>query len=602
MYRTSFSAPPHYGDVETGPQLSAPLLPQKGTTNAIWAIAAVAMVATASLVALNTSTSTSLHTTTATTRFVPFLQPASQGNAQSNLISMRQIVPSSSVPATQEEVASVGPTFSLALPLALIASAAGLLWGIQRSSSIAILPTISAKDVQALRQESGAGMMDCKKALAENDGDFQKAAEWLRKKGITSADKKASRIAAEGAVAQYIHMGSRIGVLIEVNCETDFVARGEVFKNLVKDLAMQVAACQSVTVVATTDVDPAWLEKERAIEMEKEDLKSKPQQIREKMVEGRMQKLVKEVALLEQPFIKDQNKLVSEVVKEAIAATGENIKVRRFAKFVLGEGLEKRSDDFAAEVAAQTEAAAKKAAEAKPAEEAKPVEEKKAEAEAGPAVQVSAKAVSELRKKSGAGMMDCKKALAATNSDIEAAAEWLRKKGLVSAEKKAGRIAAEGLVTSYIHIGDRLGVLLELNCETDFVARGDAFKQLAADLAMQVAACNVTVVAPEDVDPVWLAKEREIEMGKEDLQAKPEQIRAKIVEGRMQKRVKEVALLEQPFIKDQDKTVNEVLKAAVATIGENIKVRRFAKFVLGEGLEKRSNNFAEEVAAATGKA
>jgi len=456
-------------------------------------------------------------------------------------------------------------------------------------------PKISAKDVQALRKQSGAGMMDCKKALIENDGDVEKAADWLRKKGMASAGKKASRIAAEGAVSQYIHMGSRMGVILEVNCETDFVARGDVFKGLVADLAMQIAACPTVTAVSVEDVDPEFLAKEREIELGKEDLKSKPENIREKMVEGRMAKLAREMALLEQPFVKDPTKTVGDVVKEAIAATGENIKVRRFDKFVLGEGLEKREDDFAAEVAAQTQMKAPAPA---------PPKEEKAEekAEEKPKVAISAKDVSALRKVSGAGMMDCKKALQENGGDVDAAAEWLRKKGLASADKKAGRIAAEGAVGSYIHPGSRLGVLIEVNCETDFVARGDAFKELVADLAMQVAACeSVTVVAPEDVDPAFLAQERAIEMGKEDLQSKPENIREKIVEGRMAKRVNEVALLEQPFIKDTDQTVGEVVKAAVAKIGENIKVRRFVKYNLGEGLEKRTEDFAAEVAAATGQ-
>eukprot|EP00668_Euglena_longa_P042700 GGOE01056530.1.p1 GENE.GGOE01056530.1~~GGOE01056530.1.p1 ORF type:complete len:600 (-),score=160.76 GGOE01056530.1:218-1786(-) len=518
-------------------------------------------------------------------------------SAQSNFLLASErsddLIFDTNVPARQHGGMSFVPIW--AFPLGICALATAFLLGIGKAASIATGAATSAKDVQALRLQCGAGMMDCKNALEQNGGDFQQAAEWLRKKGITSADKKTSRIAAEGVIGQYIHMGSRIGVLIEVNCETDFVARGEVFKSLVENLAMQVAACQNVTIIDTNDADPVWLAKECEIEMGKEDLKSKPQQIREKIVEGRVQKRVKEIALLEQPFIRDQDKTVSEVVKEAIAAVGEKIKVRRFAKFVLGEGLEKRSSNFAADVAAQAEIAAKKVTEANPTEE---LQASPAETDA---MQVSAKTVSELRRKSAAGILDCKKALEATNGDMDAAAEWLRKKGLVSAHKKASRIAAEGMVTSYIHTGNRLGVLLELNCETDFVARGDAFNQLAADLAMQVAACDVLVVAAEDVDPSWLAKEREIEMGKEDLKSKPEQIRAKIVEGRVQKRVKEVALLEQPFIKDQDKTVKEVLKAAISTIGENIKIRRFERFVLGEGLEKRSNNFAEEVAATTGK-
>jgi elongation factor Ts len=213
---------------------------------------------------------------------------------------------------------------------------------------------ISAAAVKQLRDASGAGMMDCKKALAECGGDVEVAKEFLRKKGLASADKKAGRVAAEGAVGAYIHAGARLGVLVEVNCETDFVARGDKFKELVNDIAMQIAACPAVTVVSENDVSAETLAKEREIEMGKEDLASKPEAIRAKIVDGRVAKIAKELALLEQPFIKDTNKTVAEHIKESVAAIGENIQVRRFGRFVLGEGLEKRSEDFAAEVAAQT--------------------------------------------------------------------------------------------------------------------------------------------------------------------------------------------------------------------------------------------------------
>jgi elongation factor Ts len=213
---------------------------------------------------------------------------------------------------------------------------------------------ISAKLVKDLRQASGAGMMDCKKALAECGGDLEAAKDYLRKKGLASADKKAGRIAAEGSVASYIHAGSKLGVLVEVNCETDFVARGEKFQELVNDIAMQIAACPQIEVVSTDDVSAAMLEREKAIEMEKEDLKSKPEEIREKIVQGRLDKIAKEMALLEQPFIKDTSKTVAEVIKESIASIGENIQVGRFDRYVLGEGIEKATTDFAAEVAAQT--------------------------------------------------------------------------------------------------------------------------------------------------------------------------------------------------------------------------------------------------------
>ena len=230
-----------------------------------------------------------------------------------------------------------------------------------------------------------------------------------------------------------------------------------------------------------------------------------------------------------------------------------------------------------------------------------PAEEKPAEDDK-PAVAVSAAMVKELRGLTGAGMMDCKKALKETGGDVAEAEIFLKKKGMASADKKAGRTAAEGLVSSYIHAGSRIGVLLELNCETDFVARNPEFKELVDDFAMQIAASpNVEYVSVDDADQEFLAKEREIEMGKEDLQSKPENIRAQIVEGRMAKLVKEKALLEQPYIIDTEKTVGEALKEKVSKLGENMQVRRFVRFNLGEGIEKKSMSFADEVAEQMGK-
>jgi elongation factor Ts len=212
---------------------------------------------------------------------------------------------------------------------------------------------ISAKMVKELRDKTGAGMMDCKKALKENDGDIQKSIEWLRQKGIASAAKKEGRVAAEGLVDSYIHTGGRVGVLVEVNCETDFVARRDEFKTLVRDIAMQVAACPNVEYVKTDDIPSADLEKEKEIEMGREDLAGKPENIREKIVIGRIEKRKKELSLMDQPFIKDQNITVEELVKQAVAQLGENIQVRRFQRFVLGEGIEKEESNFAEEVAAQ---------------------------------------------------------------------------------------------------------------------------------------------------------------------------------------------------------------------------------------------------------
>ncbi|MBP0007172.1 MULTISPECIES: translation elongation factor Ts [Roseofilum] len=212
---------------------------------------------------------------------------------------------------------------------------------------------ISAKLVKELREKTGAGMMDCKKALTENDGDLEKASEWLRKKGIASAGKKSSRVAAEGLVDSYIHTGGRIGVLVEVNCETDFVARGEAFQTLVRNIAMQIAACPNVEYVSIDQIPAQIVEKEKAIEMERDDLAKKPDNIKEKIVAGRIEKRLKELTLLDQAYVKDQAKTVGELVTETIAQLGENIQVRRFARFVLGEGIEKEESNFAEEVAAQ---------------------------------------------------------------------------------------------------------------------------------------------------------------------------------------------------------------------------------------------------------
>ena len=216
--------------------------------------------------------------------------------------------------------------------------------------------------------------------------------------------------------------------------------------------------------------------------------------------------------------------------------------------------------------------------------------------------EISAKLVKELREKTGAGMMKCKKALTESNGDMTKAIEWLRKKGASTADKKAGRVAAEGLVESYIHTGGRIGVLVEVNCETDFVARGEQFHVLVKDIAMQIAACpNVEYVRASEIPEELIAKEKEIEMGREDLAKKPDNIKEKIVQGRIDKRIKELCLLDQPFIKDQSITIDELVKKTVAKLGENIQVRRFSRFVLGEGIEKEEKNFAEEVAAQTGQ-
>jgi len=208
---------------------------------------------------------------------------------------------------------------------------------------------------------------------------------------------------------------------------------------------------------------------------------------------------------------------------------------------------------------------------------------------------VSAAMVKELREKTGAGMMDCKKALEDANGNIEKAVEILREKGLAKAAKKSGRIAAEGLVDSYIH-GGRIGVLVEVNSETDFVAKNDEFKQFVRDIAMQVAAANPQYIRREEVSAESIQKEKEILRAQALNEGKPEKIVDKMVEGRIEKYFKEVCLLEQPFIRDPEITIQELLNEKIAKIGENINIRRFVRFEVGEGIEKKEENFAEEVA------
>jgi elongation factor Ts len=212
--------------------------------------------------------------------------------------------------------------------------------------------SVTPQMVKELRERTGAGMMDCKNALAETGGDVEKAIDFLRKKGLASAAKKAGRVTAEGAVGSYIHAGGKIGVLVEVNCETDFVARTDEFQELVKDIAMHVAAADP-RFVRREEVTADVLERERAIVRERTLAEGKPEKVVDKIVEGRMDKFFAESVLLEQPFIKEPDKTVGDLVAERIAKIGENIQVRRFARFKLGEGIEKKSADFAAEVRAQ---------------------------------------------------------------------------------------------------------------------------------------------------------------------------------------------------------------------------------------------------------
>ena len=215
---------------------------------------------------------------------------------------------------------------------------------------------ITAAQVKELREATGVGMMECKKALTECDGNMEKAMEWLRKKGIASAEKKAGRVAAEGVVESYIHMGGRIGVLIEVNCETDFVAKTPEFKSFVRDIATHIAAANP-SFLDRTEVPNETLDKEREILRAQALNEGKPEKIVDRMVEGRVEKFYKENCLVDQPFVKNPDMTIAQYVNERIQQTGENIKIRRFVRYEMGEGLEKRHDNFAEEVAAQSKKA-----------------------------------------------------------------------------------------------------------------------------------------------------------------------------------------------------------------------------------------------------
>jgi len=213
---------------------------------------------------------------------------------------------------------------------------------------------VTASAVKSLREKTGAGMVDCKNALVEASGDENQAIEILRKKGMATASKKAGRTTAEGAVGSYIHMGGKVGVLVEINCESDFVARGEEFQQLVKDVAMHVAAADP-RFANRDEVPAAELEKER--EILREQLKNDPKNanklddVLSKIIEGRLNKFYEENVLVDQPFVKDPSKTIGELVAEKIASIKENITIRRFTRYKMGEGIEKRADDFAAEVA-----------------------------------------------------------------------------------------------------------------------------------------------------------------------------------------------------------------------------------------------------------
>jgi elongation factor Ts len=310
---------------------------------------------------------------------------------------------------------------------------------------------ITAKMVQELRKQTGAGMMDCKKALGETEGDLTKASEWLRQKGMVAAGKKSDRVTAEGLVDNFIQPDGKSGVLLEVNCQTDFVARNEAFKELVVNLAAQAITANTVE------------------------------------------------ELMAQSYAQDTSIKISEAMVKSIATLGENLNVRRLANYKLAAGE--------------------------------------------------------------AGVIDC-----------------------------------------YIHTGGRVGVLLELGTDSAPAADNDAFKALARNLAMQIAACpNVEYIDVSEIPGEIATKEKEIEMGRDDIANKPDAMKEKIVQGRIDKRLKEMTLVDQPYIKDQSLTVTELMGQTAKQLGGAITVRRFTRFILGEGIEKQESNFADEVAAQMGQ-
>ncbi len=211
---------------------------------------------------------------------------------------------------------------------------------------------------------------------------------------------------------------------------------------------------------------------------------------------------------------------------------------------------------------------------------------------------VTAGSVKELREKTGAGMMDCKKALEETQGNLEKAVDWLRAKGLSKAAKKAGRVAAEGMVTSYIHAGGRIGVLLEVNSETDFVARNEEFQNFCRDVAMHIAALGPQFVSQNEIDPAAREKEKSVLAAKAVEEGKKPEFLEKILDGQLKKWASDICLLDQKFVKNPEKTVQEVLQELIAKIGENLVIRRFTRFELGEGIERKKEDFASEVAAA----
>ena len=307
------------------------------------------------------------------------------------------------------------------------------------------MANITSQMVKELREMTQAGMMDCKKALVEADGDMDKAVEWLREKGLAAAAKKAGRIAAEGVVASYVSDDAKIGVVVEVNCETDFVAKTDNFINFSKNVAKHIAAANPA------DVDE----------------------------------------LMNQKFVDDESKTITDLVSDATVSIGEKISIRRFARY-------------------ETEA---------------------------------------------------------------------------------------GAVETYIHMGGKIGVLLQVANDNAATLAADEFKTFYHDVALQIAAARPTYVRPEEVPAATLENERKILRAQAMEEGKPEDIANRMVEGRIKKYYKDVCLLEQPFVKDGDKSIKQVMAETAKAIGANLDLVKFERFERGEGIEKRKDNFAEEIAA-----
>ena len=307
------------------------------------------------------------------------------------------------------------------------------------------MANITSQMVKELREMTQAGMMDCKKALVEAEGDMDKAVEWLREKGLAAAAKKAGRIAAEGVVASYITEDAKVGVVVEVNCETDFVAKTDNFINFSKNVAKHIALANPA------DVD----------------------------------------ALMNQKFVDDETKTVTDLVSEATVSIGEKISIRRFARYETNKGA----------------------------------------------------------------------------------------------------------VESYIHMGGKIGVLLLVENDNEASVASETFKTFYHDVALQIAAAKPSYVKKEEVPAENLAKEREILRAQALNEGKPEKIVDKMVDGRIQKYYKEVCLVEQPFVKDGDKSISQLTAEVAKEIGANINIVSFERFERGEGIEKRKDNFAEEIAA-----